>query len=163
MKWQDPGKNLFFWKNANETPYCGIKNPCSAENKSAFFEIVLSNYSVLKISIHTDDIDAGATLSEHDFRLSSKHWSHFTEHKIFKINFPLHCYFQLNHLTCTFPDPSILFLQCKWLSSYDFLLLLSLHCMWLAVCGILFLILFYIPCSLYHVEFFSCCYFNACE
>ena len=41
--------------------------------KSAFFENVLSNDSILKISVHTDDIDSGATLSELDFRPSSKY------------------------------------------------------------------------------------------
>ena len=41
--------------------------------QSAFFENVLSNDSILKISVHTDDIDSGATLSELDFRPSSKY------------------------------------------------------------------------------------------
>ena len=68
MKWKEPGKNLVFWKNTNKTPYCGIKNPCSAENKSAFFENFLPNHSTLNISVHTDDIYSGATILELDFR-----------------------------------------------------------------------------------------------
>ena len=81
MKWREPGKNLFFWQKTNKTPYCGIKNPCSAENQMVNFENVLSKYSILKISVHTDDIDSGATLSELNFGPSRKYWSHFTEPK----------------------------------------------------------------------------------
>ena len=109
MKWQEPGKNLFFWKNTNKTPYCGIKNPCSAENKSAFFENALSNDSILKISVHTDDIDSGATLSELDFRPSSKYWSHFTEQKIFKNPFPTTFFVTFNSIIWLVPFQILLF------------------------------------------------------
>ena len=56
----------------NQTPYFKIKRPCGMENKSAFFEIFLSNHSTLKISVHTNDFDFAATLPELDFRPSSK-------------------------------------------------------------------------------------------
>ena len=146
MKWQEPGKNLFFWKKTNKTPYCGIKNSCSAENKSAFFENVLSNDSILKISVHINDIDSGDTLSELDFRPSSKYWSHFTEKKNLQkpISHHIFCYFQFNHLTCTFPDPSILFYNVSGFPRF-FLYIL---------CGLQFVEssfwCFYIPCSLCH-------------
>ena len=45
------GKNLIrtcFSEKQNKTPYCGIKNPRSAGNKSAFFENVLLNDSISK-------------------------------------------------------------------------------------------------------------------
>ena len=164
MKWQEPGKNLFFWKNTNKTPYCGIKNPCSAENKSAFFENVLSNDSILKISVHTDDIDSGATLSELDFRPSSKYWSHFTEQKIFKNPFPTTFFVTFNSIIWLVPFQILLFFFCN---VSGFPLTISCSCFLYIVCGLqsveYFLWYFYIPCCLYHVEFFSCFYFNACD
>jgi hypothetical protein len=37
--------------------------------RSPFFENILSNDSILKISVHTDDINSGATSSELDLTL----------------------------------------------------------------------------------------------
>ena len=166
MKWQEPGKNLFFWKNTNKTPYCGIKNPCSAENKSAFFENVLSNDSILKISVHTDDIDSGATLSELDFRPSSKYWSHFTKQKILQkpISLLTTFFVTFNSIIWLVPFQILLFFFCN---VSGFPLTISCSCFLYIACGLQFVEssfwCFYIPCSLYHVEFFSCCYFNACD
>ena len=163
MKWQEPGKNLFFWKNTNKTQCCGMKNPCSAENRIALFENVLSNDSILKISVHTDDI-AGATLSEHDFRPSSKYWSHFSEQKNFKNPFPTTFVVTFNSIIWLVPFQILLFFFCN---VSGFPLTISCSCFLYIACGLQFVEssfwCFYIPCSLYHVEFFSCCYFNACD
>ena len=150
MKWQEPKKNLFFWKNTS-----------SAENKSALFENVLSNDSILKISVHTNDIDSGDTLSELDFRPSSKYWSH---HWAKNRHTPIsnNIFFRSNHLTL----PSKILLSLFYNVCGIPLAISCFYLLYIACC-LQFVEssfwCFYIPCSLYHVEFFSCCYFNACD
>ena len=155
---------MIFWKNTNKTPYCGIKIPCSQVNESAFFENVLSNDSILKISVHNGDIDSGATLSELDFRLSTKYWSHFIEQKIFKNPFPTTFFITFNSIIWIVPFQILLFL---FYNVCGFPLAISCSCFLNIACGLQFVASsfkwFYIPCSLYRVEFFSCCYFNACD
>ena len=122
MKWQEPKKNLFFWKNT-----------CSAENKSALFENVLSNDSILKISVHTNDIDSGDTLSELDFRPSSKYWSHFTEQKIFKNPFPTTFFVTFNSIIWLVPFQIPLFFFCN---VSGFPLTISCSCFFYIACGL---------------------------
>ena len=161
------GKNLVrtcFSEKTQKTQYCGIKNPCSAENRSAFFENVLSKDSIPKISVHTDDIDSGATLSELDFRPSSKHWSHFTEQKIFKNTFLTTFFVTFNSIIWLVTFQILLYYFCN-VSDFP----LTISCSWFLyiACGLQFVessfSCFYIPCSLYRVKLFSFCYFNACD
>ena len=153
MKWQEFKKILFFWKNT-----------CSAENKSALFENVLSNDSILKISVHTNDIDSGDTLSELDFRPSSKYWSHFTEPKIFRNPFRTTFFVTFNPTILLVLFQILLFLFYNACGFH-----LAISCSWFLyiACGLQFVEssfwCFYIPCGLYRVKFVSCCYFNACD
>ena len=155
---------MFFWKNTNKIPYYGIENPCGAENKSAFFENVLLNDSILKISVHTDDIDSGATLSELYFRPLSKYWSYFTEPKIFRNSFRTTFFVTFNPIIWLIPFQILLFL---FINVRDFPLASSCSCFLYIAWRLQFVEssfwCFYIPCSLYLVKFFSCYYFNACD